>query len=299
MTQPRQLLPGSWYLVTRACINQEFRLNPGARTNRIVRKALNLAMTKTGIRIHAVCFMSNHWHAVISDPEVEVSSFLREVNRTIAKDQNAALETQGYVWDDEKPSIVQLLTEEDVFEQMAYVLVNPTKAGLVRTPFEWPGVISISDVAKAATGVSLHVIDQLEKDVESAEIVISRPNIFLHLSDVEFNRRLLDEVNRRVQAEVVRHNKAGLGFLGARAVLQQSYFDRPKFPRKSGRLHPCIACWNATLRVNALKALKVFRKAYRIARLAWHRGERDELFPAGTYALRIYLGVTCAAFSPL
>lgn len=36
-----------------------------------------------------------------------------------------------------------LNSDEDVLEKMAYTIANPTAAGLVRSPREWPGVVSL------------------------------------------------------------------------------------------------------------------------------------------------------------
>ena len=35
-----------------------------------------------------------------------------------------------------------LVSDEDVLEKMAYTIANPTAAGLVRSPRDWPGVIT-------------------------------------------------------------------------------------------------------------------------------------------------------------
>jgi len=46
--------------------------------------------------------------------------------------------------------------------------------------------------------------------------------------------------------------------------------------------------------VQAIRNLLAFLRDYRAAWHAWRHGNREQLFPAGTYALRIYARVACA-----
>ena len=66
--------------------------------------------------------------------------FLELAHQLIAKCQNAALGRWENFWSSDKPSVVLLVSEQDVLDQMAYVIANPTQAGLVHAPRLWPGV---------------------------------------------------------------------------------------------------------------------------------------------------------------
>jgi len=103
---------------------------------------LALAAERTGIQLHAVCFMSNHWHGVLTDPEARLPEFLEVFHKLVAKSQNASLGRWENLWASDKTSVVQLVADNDVLEKMAYTLANPTVAGLVKAPNDWPGVIS-------------------------------------------------------------------------------------------------------------------------------------------------------------
>ena len=139
MTAPRQILPGSCYLVTRRCTQRQFLLRPSVVSNEIVEYCLALAADQTGVELHAVCVMSNHWHAVVSDPFACLPEFLERVHRLTARALNASLGRWENFWSSDKPSVVRLVTEQAVLDEMAYVLANPTAAGLVNSPREWPG----------------------------------------------------------------------------------------------------------------------------------------------------------------
>lgn len=89
VTAPREVLPGRSYLLTRRCTQRQFLLKPSPRTNQLVRYCLAVAASKTGVLLHAVCFMSNHWHGVVTDPFARLPEFLEHFHRLLAKAQNA------------------------------------------------------------------------------------------------------------------------------------------------------------------------------------------------------------------
>jgi putative transposase len=142
MSAPREVLPGRTYLVTRRCTQRQFLLKPSRRTNEIVRYCLAVAASKTGVLVHAVCIMSNHWHGVVTDPLARLPEFLEHFHRLLARAQNASLGRWENLWSSDKTSVVLLVSDQDVLEKMAYTMANPTAAGLVRSPREWPGVVT-------------------------------------------------------------------------------------------------------------------------------------------------------------
>ena len=142
VTLARQSLPGRIYLITRRCTQRQFLLRPSRTTNQNAEYCLALAAERTGVLLHAVCVMSNHWHGVMTDPEGRLPEFLETFHKLLAKAQNASLGRWENLWSSDKTSVVLLASESDVLDKMAYTLANPTVAGLVKSPDEWPGVIS-------------------------------------------------------------------------------------------------------------------------------------------------------------
>ena len=140
MSAPRRVVPGTTYLVTRRCYQRTFRLRPSDETTEILAYCLGLATEKTGILLHAVCFMSNHHHMVVTDPLGQLPDFLRELHRLTAKAMNAAQGQWENLWSAEPCSAVLLADDEDIIDKIAYVAVNPVAAGLVSRPEEWPGL---------------------------------------------------------------------------------------------------------------------------------------------------------------
>jgi putative transposase len=81
-------------------------------------------------------------YALVTDPFARLPEFLEHFHRLLAKAQNASLGRWEKLWSSDKTSVVLLVSDEDVLEKMAYTITNPTAAGLVRSPLEWPGVMT-------------------------------------------------------------------------------------------------------------------------------------------------------------
>jgi len=298
VTYPREILPGRSYLLTRRTTQRQFLLRPSRVTNENVRYCLALAAERTGIILHAVCVMSNHWHGVVTDPEARLPEFAECFHKLLAKAQNASLDRWENLWSSDKTSLVLLTSEQDVLEKMAYTLANPTVAGLVKSPEEWPGVISGRFGREDVAEMPDSFFDQDGELPESVELQVLRPRIFTSLSDAELYARLRDEVAARVRVAREEMAQSGRSFLGRESILRQVFDASPttKAPRRNPS--PRIAGRSSVERVAAIRRMCAFFSAYRAAWNEWRQGNRDAKFPAGTYALRIYARVTCAEAAP-
>lgn len=295
VTTPRQILPGRTYLVTRRCVQRQFLLKPSPRTNQLVRYCLADAARHTGVQIHAICFMSNHWHGVVTDPEARLPEFLERFHRLLARAQNAVLGRWEALWSSDKPSVVALSTDSDILEKMAYVVANPTAAGLVRVPHEWPGVISAQFGSSTVVQRPEFFFDPRGAMPARATLQIVRPPIFQELSAVELATRLFAAVERRVGEARETLRRSGRLFLGPKSIRRQSVDGRPRSYEVRRNPSPRIAAGNTPERLLAIGRLLEFVRRYRSAWHAWRSGRRDTVFPAGTYALRVHAQVACGA----
>lgn len=73
----------------------------------------------------------------------------------------------------------------------------------------------------------------------------------------------------------------------------------PKTSEPRRNPHPRIAARHTPERVQAIQSLMAFLRAYRAAWHAWRHGKREQVFPAGTYALRVYARFACMPACPL
>jgi putative transposase len=298
LTTPRQVLPGSTYLVTRRCAQRQFLLKPSPRTNQLIRYCLADAARHTGVLLHAVCFMSNHWHGVVTDPQARLPEFLERFHRLLARAQNASLGRWENLWSSDKPSVVALVSDEDVLEKMAYTIANPVAAGLVRSPREWPGVVSLQFSERTIVRRPDIFFDSRGRMPENVTLEIVRPPIHAQLDDVTLAVRAARVVERRLREARQALHEAGREVLGAKAVLQQSVDTVPQSREVRRNPNPRIAARHTPERVQAIRRLLDFIRRYRAAWHAWRAGARETTFPQGTYALRIYARVACAPACP-
>jgi REP element-mobilizing transposase RayT len=293
MSLPRQILPGSTYLVTRRCTQRQFLLKPTPLTNMIFAFCLAMAAIRTGVLLHAFCVLSNHWHGVVTDPQGRLPEFLAYLHKYVSKCINASLGRWENLWSSEPPSIVRLESDEDVLDKIAYVMTNPLAAGLVKRSSKWPGLREYQP--------GTHIVRRPRVFFRSngpmpevASLTLVPPPLKGSTSTSETIRRVKQAVADR-EAELRKQLAIeGKKPLGLKAIRAQKVTDTPwtKEPRR--RLSPRVAAKDKWRRVEALRRVKAFVDAYREAYERWKAGILEVVFPPGTYALRIHAGVRCA-----
>lgn len=293
MTAPRQVLPGTTYLVTRRCAQRQFLLKPSGTTNAIFAYLLAVAAGRFGIQLHAFCVLSNHFHLVLTDPHARLPAFHQFLDALVARAVNASLGRWESFWAPNSYSAVRLVDASDILDKSAYVLANPAAAGLVRSGRSWPGLWSAPE---RIGGEAMEVrrpkefFDEKGCLPERAELELTPPPGFE--SAEEFREGLVAALEER-EEEAAR--EAGGGFLGVARVLAQRPTGRPGSGEPRRGLSPRVAARDKWKRVEALARLVEFVRSYRSAWLARRAGESGVTFPLGTYLLRVLHGVPCAA----
>jgi putative transposase len=296
MTPPRQVLPGTVYLVTRRCTQREFLLKPTALTTAIFSYVLAVAARRHGILLHAACVMSNHYHLVLTDPRAELPRFCQLLDGLIARALNASYGRWESFWAPASYSAVHLVSPGDVLEKVAYTLANPASAGLVAHGAEWPGLWTAPERIGAGGQIVQrpdHFFSKQGTMPEREALVFTVPAAFP--SALAFREALAARVAELERAAARAHRSNGRGVLGARRILRQRHTDRPAPGEPRRGLNPHVASTDKWKRIEALGRMEAFRAAYRDALARLRRGARGVTFPHGTYLLRVHLGVTCAA----
>jgi len=291
MTAPRQVLPGTVYLITRRCLHREFLLRPGALVSQVFAYVLAVAARRYDIKIHAYCVLSNHYHLVVTDPHARLPAFQQYLGAFVARAVNASLGRWETFWAPHSFSAVALGTAEDVVAKAAYVLANPISAGLVEAGHLWPGLWSGTESIGATIQVKRpdHFFSQNGDLPETADLKLEVPAGFR--SQEAFQEQLQAELSR--QEQLARQQTEA--FLGVDRVLKQSPFGRPGSGEPRRELTPRVASRDKWKRVELLQRLKTFLTEYREALATWRKREAAPVFPAGTYLMRVAHGVACAA----
>ena len=271
---------------------------PDALMNQVFLYCLGYALEKTGMRLMATVLMSNHYHAVVHDPSGNIAVFTETFHGLLTKATQAMRGWQGSVFDGSKTSYVELLTVNAIVDRTAYVLANPTAAGLVRYSRDWPGVRTrIGDIgAGGVTTVKRPPGAFFAEEGVMPESVAFRFEMLeavLEGSELEAARaRIAHAVEAKEQEARVRIEAAGWSFKGVERVLKSSPYSRAKTFEQRHTLNPRYA-GNKEAREAAIERDREFVERYAIARERWLEGERDVVWPAGTDAMRRRHRVPC------
>ncbi len=296
MTPPRQVLPGTTYLVTRRCTQRQFLLKPSALTTAIFKYVLAVAAKRYGIVLHAACVMSNHYHLVLTDLRAELPRFCQFLDGLLARVLNASYGRWESFWAPASYSAVRLVSAEDVVEKVGYVLANPVAAGLVSHGGEWPGLWT----APERIGGGGEIVQRPERFFSKEGTMPEREVLAFavpagFVSAEAFRQAVEVRTAELERAAAKKLESEGKRFVGARRVQRQKHTDRPGAGERRRGLNPRIAAADKWKRVEALGRLIEFQRAYREALARLQRGARRVVFPPGTYLLRVHLGVACAA----
>jgi REP element-mobilizing transposase RayT len=296
VTAPRRIVPGATYLVSRRCTQREFLLKPSPLTNLIVKYVLGVAAERYRMVLHAACVMSNHWHIVLSDPRANLPAFSQYLDGIIASALNSVHHRWENFWAPSSYSAVALVSPADVVEKVAYALANPASAHLVKHGAQWPGVWSeprrIGGPGERVPRPGHHFAEDGFMPAE-AELVFVPPAGFESRED--FQEQVLARVGELERAAAAERAASGVEVLGVRRVMKQRPTGRPASGEPRRGLNPRIACRDKWKRIEAIGHLLSFLEGHREALLRYCMGERDVVFPHGTYLMRVRFGVACAS----
>ena len=279
-------------MITRCCTQRQYLLVPRRRTVQIIHYCLAYAQNRTGVLIHAVIFMSNHYHIIATDPLGVLPAFVECLNKLIAKALNASLGRWENLWASEPASYVRLLDDDAVVDKIAYALCNPVKAGLVKRGSDWPGVRYGRPGAYPAPRPKTFFREHGAMPKSLALEITPAP--IAGDSAREAQNQIDEAVRTREAADRERVLSEGRRFLGAAAVMRQDPFGSPTTREPRRELSPRVASRNRWLREEVLNRCAEFVSAYREALAAWRAMAREVIFPFGTYLMRIHHQVRCA-----
>jgi putative transposase len=295
MTLPREVVPGSFYMVTRRCTQRQFLMRPDDETNNAFIYCLGEAAARFGIEVILPIAMSNHHHTVIHDPLGTIPQFTEHFHKMFAKCQNTLRGRWENFWASEQVCVVRMAGPDDVMNKLVYAATNPVKDGLVERAHEWPGVNGLIALLNQRPLRARRPSHFFRRDSTMPEAVELNLVVPASLGPIE---RFLAELRRQVAATETELAAARLKsrkrVLGRRAVLKQAWHHAPgdREPRRG--LRPQIAARSLWTRIEAILRNREFIKAYRAARERWST-DRSVAFPAGTYWLRRFANVPIAS----
>jgi putative transposase len=296
VSKARPVYPGAVVFTTRRIHKRQLLLRPDERLNQLVEYLLAVLTMRYGIRLHAVCVMSNHMHDVATDADGQIVEFRRDLHALLARALNAMHGDFEGVWAREPTCRVTCVEPQDALDKIAYTMANPVAAHLVEHGHSWPGV-------RRAWPRKPRVIARppgffRDENVggtwpDTATLELHRPPGYDDLSDEELAaliRRIIDEREESARASA---RAAGRPFLGRRQVLEQPRTAYPSTAEKRFELRPTVAAGSMWARVEKLREDQVWLERYEDAKARCRAREPGVVFPYGTWKLRGYYGIAC------
>ena len=282
MTAPRRIVAGDTYLITRRCTRREYLLRPDEVTNEVFAYCLAEAAKRFGIGLIAWDVMSNHYHAVVHDPKGLLPAFLEHLHKMIAKTMNARWNRWENFWSTEETCVTRLVTDNDIFEKVLYVLCNPIAADLVDRLNDWPGVSSLTYLGTKTTTHKRPKFFFRDDGTMPETVKLTSmvpPSILEHETAAAWRARIrkaLAERERTIREGRVTGKRR---VVGRKAILRMPHTEKPTTASSPRKLRPAIACKDPERRELELVALKEFRARYADARKRWSSGARRTACP--------------------
>ena len=154
---PRIEHPGDYHVVCRGNNKQPIFLDDGDRL--MFAKLLNRIATRYGWTIFAYCLMGNHYHIVMRIGEAGMSRGMCQLNGTYALAFNDRHGRINHVFGRRYRS-AELRSEHHFLAACRYVLQNPVRAGLVKSPDEYTW-----SSYRATIGLALDIVRTASDDL--------------------------------------------------------------------------------------------------------------------------------------
>lgn len=327
---PRKILLGDILHISRRCEGRLSRLRASPETNSIVAYCLARAARRHGIEVIAFVIMSNHLHIIIRDARRTRPFFCQEAFSNIARALNFAQETGGVVFSQGSYREQVLATPHVIYQKIAYVMANPVAASCVRTPEQWPGLITLpKDLGKKTftaarpaffrdpeekegaltgdeTARDLHRLNHSGteeerdqdpmRDTESLTLVL--PPV---LPDGTSSDGRGEDVRREAgtwlaleleQVHEERRREGLRGWVGAQKVRRQDPKQPPRAVngKPTGELNPRFAALDRQIAKELAAETRGWLQLHAAARREWSKGVRTVVFPVGTWLAPLLWG---------
>lgn len=290
---------GAVWAVSRRTTRRFFLLNPDGKgeMEQLFWYALGVAKIEHDVEVHAACLMSTHTHLVLSDPRGELPRFLQCFHRYLALSTKALRGWTGEVFDKRSTNAHELVGTAAMVKSLGYLMANPVAAKAVRFAKDWPGAQTLPHelgrrVVRASRPAYFYDPSN-ERWPDEVEIALTVPSALREQVGEQNTRRSVAAYLRDAERAALREvQRSGRAFAGVRKVLRQSWRKFAASEEDGGRVQPQFAAaGDRPAQAMAIAAHRHFRRAYRDALARWCDGDRDAVFPYGTWWLAQFHGV--------
>jgi len=289
MPNPRPTYEHTTTLVTRRCSERRFFLQPSPLVTLLFKFLVAVASFRTGVKLHALAVLSNHYHLVASDPNGNIPEFYGYLHSLLARCLNASRGRFEAMWSSEETNRVSLEDANAVVREVSYTLANPTTSGLVERSELWEGIRLWWQNDPQVVERPDFFFDDDGEVPETAFLVFVPPPQLADLPDQGV--ALVEAECERLESKMRRRARTlGRRFLGLAAVRSQHWSESPTTFEKRRGLRPRVATRSTWRRISALQRNKQFEAAYAEVRERLLAGESGLIWPYGTYKMCVTYG---------
>ena len=100
-------------------------------------KMLARVVEEHGWIVHSYCLMGNHYHLLLETPSANLAAGMRKVNGWYTQKFNRRHRRSGHLFEGRYKSVL-VQKEAHLLELCRYLVLNPVRAGMVKSPGDWP-----------------------------------------------------------------------------------------------------------------------------------------------------------------
>ncbi len=296
MTRAAPVRAGESMMVTKRTCQRQFLLRPSKVTDQVILYVIGVKAQEYGISLHALTALSNHPHDVLTDHAGNIVEFTRDTHSNIAKALNGRFGRFENLWTTSKTNRLACVTPDALIDKMAYALANPVAAFLVMYGHQWPGIRMtwpMKPVTVARPSFYFRGPEKGGRWPDEVTITFERPPGLAHLSDEQLNARIKGETEAYEEVARATAKQKGIRFVGRRNVLRTSRYAHPTTREPRFRIAPLVAARDKMARTKRIAENQVWLQRYIRARDRFIDGEREVVFPYGTYRLVRHYGALC------
>ena len=263
-------------------------------------------------------YMGNHAHmlVVLNEPS-QFQNYYAEIMKKTTETFKALMGLKELQLWEKRPSIIELVTPEDIIERIAYFYSNPAKAGLVKSIQSYPGLSSWDCFMRSLPSIEssfnepvkwyrYSVMEPLLKspdllnntrklhlpttsDSHTQEMFVLRPNAWMEAFDLNYEEDIKDTLRRIKELVVEREQRLeqerqekGNTIMGVNRLLSE-LCDLYKYKPKSRSRRLFIVSRSSKIRAEFIVQYKAFCKACSEARKEFLNGVKNVVWPIGAF----------------
>jgi REP element-mobilizing transposase RayT len=286
-------IPEGGGLVEATCrtVQGRYFMRPTQECREIILGVLARAQRLYPVRIHAFACLSNHYHLLLSVPDVQrLARFMQYLNANLAREIGRLVDWPSHLWSRRYQAIPISDEPAAQIERLRYVLSQSCKEGLVSSPLDWPGAHCAHALLNDSTLRGLWFDRTREfaarqrgeaygsRDFASEEVLTLEPLPCWRHVDTGVVRKHIRDLITEIEEEAKRENKRPIG---RKALTRVRPHSRPKRLKRGPA--PGFHCASREVRRELSEAYAWFYAAYREAAEKVRLGDLTAIFPEGSF----------------